>query len=98
MAIDRVPITDIVSIPKPRGPKMNLQQKRIIDGARAYAAADRSDPFAFNRAMSHMKNGISSVGARGEDAFYKAEPYQETRYLPDGREYLVTVYKNIQRP
>lgn len=77
---------------------MNKQQSRIIEGARAYAAADRSDPFAFNRAITHMNNGISSVGSRGEDAFYKAEPYQETRYLPDGREYSVTVYKNIQRP
>jgi hypothetical protein len=33
----------------------------LEQNARNYAAADRNDPFAFNRAMTHIKNGIACM-------------------------------------
>jgi hypothetical protein len=30
----------------------------MVDGARLYAAADRSDPFAFARALCHIRTGL----------------------------------------
>lgn len=76
---------------------------RMLEGARNYAAADNSDPFALSRAMTHLRNGIASLdNARGEDAFYSAEPYLETRQiaLPQGGvlEWQATAYKNRVRP
>lgn len=41
--------------------------------ALAYAEADRSDPFTFNRVMSHSLNGICNSNDRGDDCRYKAE-------------------------
>lgn len=72
---------------------------RRIEAAYRYAAADRSDPFALNRALTHVENGVAGFfDANGKETFYNADPYQETRHLPDGREYHVTVYKNVVRP
>lgn len=42
---------------------MNPQQlfrQRAIEGAKRYAKADRSDPFAFTRALAHLRIGIVS--------------------------------------
>lgn len=76
---------------------------RMLEGARNYAAADNSDPFALARAMTHLRNGIASLSnERGEDAFYSAEPYLETRQiaLPQGGvlEWQATAYRNRIRP
>lgn len=73
-------------------------RRRMFQGAANYAAADRSDPFAFNRGMTHTLNGIASVAQDGRDAFYQATPAQEERFLPDGQSFHVTVYRNIERP
>ncbi len=71
----------------------------LVACAQNYANADRSDPFAYKRAICHLKNGISSrYTHEGKEGFYNAEPFQETRMLPDGREYNITVYRNIIRP
>jgi len=35
-----------------------LNEVRMIDAARRYAAADKSDPFAFARAMAHIRAGL----------------------------------------
>lgn len=77
---------------------INPRLLRMIDGARNYAAAEKSDPFALDRAMTHIRTGIAGITPNGEDAFYKAEPHQEERLTPDGRPYMATVYRNIQRP
>lgn len=74
------------------------REARMIEGAKNYAAFDRSDPFSLKRAMLHIRQGIVSVLKDGTDAFYTATPYQEERLLPDGRPYFVTVYRNIARP
>jgi hypothetical protein len=83
-----------------RGSKidLNTQRRIMVNHAKTFAEADRSDPFAYNRALCHINNGIASVGLNGEDACYKAETYLETRHLPDGTPYEVTSYKNVQRP
>jgi len=75
-----------------------VRVKRMRDGAINYSLADKSDPFTFARAMCHNRVGISGVDQQGRDAFYNAEPFQEERTLPDGKPYLVTVYKNVERP
>lgn len=70
---------------------------RMLEGAQAYAAADRSDPFTYARCRTHLLNGVASLhNAQGQDAFYSADAVEETR--PDGREYHVTAYRNITRP
>ncbi len=69
-----------------------------------YANADRSDPFAFARAMAHSRNGVCDSGHDGKDCRYKADVHRERRLLPDDgrpeheREYFVDVYTNLQRP
>ena len=75
-------------------------RERMERGARNYALADRSDPFAYSRAMSHIDLGICTDGAT-----YEATPTQEMRKLPDGNalsngeaEYAVTVYRDVRRP
>jgi len=76
---------------------------RMLDGARRYAAHDRSDPFSAARMVAHMKCGIASVSnaEHGKHAYYDAEPVLETRsYVQDGREvkFTVTRYQNVVRP
>ena len=71
----------------------------FVEAAKRYAEANKSDPFAFNRAMTHHKNGISQYALKdGRSSFYDAEEDHEIRKLPDGTEYRATVYKNIIRP
>lgn len=38
----------------------DANQLRLIDAARNYAAAQASDPFAFARAMCHIRQGLCS--------------------------------------
>lgn len=71
---------------------------RMLEGARNYAAGEKSDPFTLARAMAHIANGVADVSQNGDDRFYKADPAQEQRYLPNGEQYSVTVYRNMQRP
>ncbi len=67
--------------------------------AKLYALADASDPFAYAKAITHIGNGIACYSnANGQEAFYSAEEYSETRILPDKTEYKATVYRNRFRP
>ena len=80
--------------------KQNLG-RRLIDGARHYAAADRSDPFALDRAMTHIRVGICAPLPSGESAAYHADEYSEERSYEMGGvtvRYRVPAYKNLQRP
>lgn len=83
------------------------QYNDTLRQALAYAEADRSDPFIFNRIMSHIANGIcdDAVSSRElHECRYKADRHRERRLLPnDGRpeherEYFVDVFTNLQRP
>ena len=67
--------------------------KHMIAAAKLFAAADKSDPFTFNRAMTHIKNGLADAEHR-----YSAVAVQEERTLPDGSKFSVTTYKSMGRP
>jgi hypothetical protein len=86
---------------------------RMTTAARHYAAADRTDPFAYRRAVAHIANGVASISRprserdSGYDldsgpAFYSAEPQREMRkgigYGGEEIEYAVTTYKNVVKP
>ncbi len=80
-----------------------LQRQELIHGAKMYAAADKSDPFAARRCMAHINSGIASVWSERNgnvvmESGYQAEVYEETRRLPDGRQYQITQYRNMKRP
>jgi hypothetical protein len=84
---------------------MTQHERKMIEQAKLYALADNSDPFAYRRARTHLMNGVACyANANGEEAYYSAEPYLETRRLPDlpngkpGEEYQATVYRNRFRP
>lgn len=76
--------------------------KRMVHAAQRYAAADRTDPFTFNRAMTHIANGVAGFrhepnGTRVE-AFYNAKEVKVKRKLASGEEYEVVGYDNMVRP
>jgi hypothetical protein len=73
------------------------QMNRWLAGAKAYAAADRSDPFTMDRCLSHIRSGIVGQTEDGEPAEYTATPFLEERSYGEVK-YNVTRYKNIQRP
>lgn len=79
----------------------------MIQGARRYAQADKSDPFAFSRAMSHINSGVARPSFDGNgnrhDAYYDAQEAREKRVssrpFSDGSTtYDVTVYRDMKRP
>lgn len=77
----------------------HLDHSLMQRGAKLYALADASDPFSYARAMTHLGNGIACYSnSNGQEAFYSAEEYSETRMLPDKTEYQATVYRNRFRP
>ena len=51
-------------------------QARMIEGLKARAKDDASDPFTFARGMTHLRNGVAGFrmddGVR-TDAFYKRD-------------------------
>lgn len=77
-------------------------ERRLHEGAKRYAAADKSDPFAYSRAMSHIASGSASYD-KDFNPDYWADDAFETRRLPNGpdgtlgEEYTVNVYKNRRR-
>jgi len=81
----------------------------MLQGARVYAMADRSDPFAFDRAMTHVSLGIADVGFSANndpsDRFYQAEQIVEERTLHGGvtfsdgsKKFSVLGFRNMKRP
>lgn len=76
---------------------MNPRFDKMMDGAFAYALSDKSDPFALARAIAHTRNGFASIDGDKERC-YGAERTSETRQLPGGETYSITVYKNAVRP
>lgn len=82
---------------------MDKFKQRMVEGAVRYAAGDKSDPFAFNRALAHIRSGLCGIDKDGRDAFYDATPAMETRCVPtmahpEGEEYQVEVMRNMKRP
>lgn len=81
---------------------MTPYEQKQVEGAIRYAKADRSDPFAFNRAMSHIQNGICRTPPdKGGDYGYSAKLIKERRSYDTGAEkieFFVDAYIDIQRP
>ena len=76
-------------------------EERMIEAAKRYAAADKSDPFTFARCMAHIRQGLCSIcvgeSNAGCDGHYDAEVGVETRVTADGNEYPAVAYRNILR-
>lgn len=81
---------------------------RMMDGARMYAKADRTDPFAYARAVTHIKCGVATV-IRGEHnkemdldraatAFYNADSYVYDREIAGIGNVPTVGYRNMVRP
>lgn len=67
-------------------------RKQAIANANNFADANKSDPFAFSRAMAHMRNGQADI----ED--YSAEPYNVEKRDALGRPFTGVAHKNVTRP
>lgn len=76
------------------------RQARMIEGARNYAAADKNDPFALARALTHVRLGLCDRDAKNDDASYQAEAYtvQRPHPLNPGTTFPATEWKNRVRP
>lgn len=89
-----------------------MKLHRYVQGAIDYAAADKSDPFAKSRALSHVYNGLAGYSNRTkdeinnnfaltgrervEDCYYSADRTHETRSMPDGEKYTVPAFRNVK--
>lgn len=85
-------------------------RKSYLDAAERMIQADKSDPFARARIMTHLRNGVGihldNHGVPLSPA-YNAEEYQETRQLPsrtlpngdvvEGEKYQVRAFRNRSR-
>lgn len=69
-------------------------RQRFVDGAARYAEADRSDPFAFNRAMAHARIGMLD----GDEYDATAQKGQRT-VIRDGvtHTFPVTYFTDVKR-
>ena len=83
---------------------MQTIREKQIAGAKLYAASDRSDPFAFSRAMSHINNGCCRDEDGLEQVYCNARRDIETRTLDPGMVFSdgsnthpVTVYRDVSR-
>lgn len=75
----------------------------MIEAAKRYAASDPSDPFAYRRALTHLRTGVATYdNAHGQAAYYDAELHHEARSItmPNGQvlEWQAEVYRNVHRP
>lgn len=85
-----------------------VKKARMVEGAKRYAAADRTDPFAYARAMTHIKCGVATVIRqehnkdydldRAATAFYNAENYIYDREVPGIGEVPTIGYRSMVRP
>lgn len=88
-----------------------MARHRMIEAAKRYAAADRTDPFAFRRAVSHINNGLATIirGERNKDfdlvpavtSFYDADAQRETVKIQAGDREIEAdriVYRSVVRP
>lgn len=79
-----------------------MSKQDMIEAAQRYAKADASDPFAFARAITHLRNGIASrLTSSGKAAYYDATEDTEPRSIetPTGKvEWRAVVWRNVSRP
>lgn len=67
-----------------------LNTQIMIEAAKRYALANLSDPFAYARCMTHIKNGIATYSDNnGNAGYYDAEE--------DKGEFGQRIWRNIAR-
>jgi hypothetical protein len=85
----------------------NIRNRVMGLAAKRYAAADRTDPFAYARAMSHLRSGVAQYSVddgRGNEvaAYYDAEGYREGREYEKATgevvKYEVQAWRKMVRP
>ena len=73
----------------------------MVEKAKLYAAADRSDPFTLARAKAHIRAGICDSKPDGAPGHYDAEVTHEVRRFINSRgeatEHSVEVYHSLKR-
>ena len=57
---------------------------RMSEGAKNYALADKSDPFAYNRAMSHIAFGLCTPCDPPDMLWYDTPPHGKQRVTKIG--------------
>ena len=67
---------------------------RLVDGALRYASYDRSDPFAIDRCMCHIRQGLCKSLDDGHDGHYDALIVSEID--KDGN--VSVSHRNLVRP
>lgn len=85
-------------MPDPR----QLYIARQLEQAKLFAKADRSDPFAYARARTHILNGLAMPKQDGSPGGYNADEIHTKHTLVRGDgsilEYTKEDYINRQRP
>lgn len=71
---------------------------RLRAGALRFAAAEKSDPFALRRALSHIASGICGPTDEGKDGHYDADEVAEEAVTVTGSTFTKPAYRNIGRP
>lgn len=74
-------------------------RRRAIEAAQRFASADKSDPFTFDRMITHLEVGIGwDHSGQGKSLHcYDAEKSSEERETPLGDKYHATVFRNLTR-
>lgn len=76
---------------------MNITSYHHRQAAINYAKADRSDPFALRRALTHMNNGVASYRAiAGEGLPAGSSGFYEATAVPGDNGKIS--YTNLRRP
>lgn len=68
----------------------DINEQRVLNGAKRYAAFDKADPFTLARALCHIANGLCKYTEDGKEGWYDAEEHSSS----DGS----THYTNMRRP
>ena len=67
---------------------------RVLNGAKRYAAFDKSDSFALARALCHIRQGLCGYTEDGKEGWYDAEEHPSF----DVGGIVHTTYTHITRP
>ncbi len=87
-----------------KGDARKLLRERMEQGARRYARADRSDPFALNRALSHLDSilAVEQFDKHGRPLWYDAKPvtveYTSSDHASESKLYYKVEYRDVVRP
>jgi len=70
-----------------------FNEQRLVAAAKRYAAADKSNPFAFARALCHIRFGLCGYTEDGKEGWYDAEEHSVARGCV-----VTSTFTNMIRP